>query len=71
MVAVATVFLIATQVFTAPWLWALPFLLTFLGGVFADALETRQRKLFLATAGLLVATQVIACLASLPVIARG
>ncbi len=70
-VAIATVFLVTTQVFTAPWLWALPFLLTFVGGVFADALETPQRKLFLATIGLLVATQVIACLASLPVIARG
>lgn len=29
-----------------PWLWALPFLLTFVGGVFADALETPNGRLF-------------------------
>jgi hypothetical protein len=29
-----------TQVMSYPWLWALPFLFTFVGGVFADALET-------------------------------
>ncbi len=39
--------LIATQTVSAPWLWALPFFFTFIGGVFADALETRTRKLFL------------------------
>ena len=39
--------LVTTQTVSAPWLWALPFLFTFLGGVFADALETRYRKLFL------------------------
>jgi hypothetical protein len=71
MIVFATVFLLTTQVFTAPWVWALPFLLTFVGGVFADALETRQRKMFLATAGLLAATQVVVCLQSLAGIARG
>ena len=67
----ATAFLMTTQVFSAPWLWALPFLFTFIGGVFADVLETRQRKLFVASATLLVFSQVIACLAALPSIARG
>jgi hypothetical protein len=67
----ATAFLVTTQTFTSPVLWALPFLFTFLGGVFADVLETKYRKLFLATTGLLVATQVIACFSSLPLIARG
>jgi hypothetical protein len=53
-----------------PWLWALPFLLTFVGGVFADALETPQRKIFLAaTAGILL-MQAALCLASLPGLAR-
>jgi hypothetical protein len=66
----ATIFLVTTQVFSAPWLWALPFLFTFIGGVFADVLETKHRRLFLATASLLVATQVLVCLASLPQIAR-
>ena len=37
--------LATTQTVSAPWLWALPFLFTFVGGVFADVLETRQRKM--------------------------
>ena len=32
-------FLYTTQVVSAPWMWALPFLFTFIGGVFSDALE--------------------------------
>jgi hypothetical protein len=66
----ATVFLVSTQTFTAPWLWALPFLFTFIGGVFADALETRHRKLFLATTGFLIAAQAVTCLSALRLIAR-
>jgi hypothetical protein len=62
--------LLTTQTVTAPWLWAMPFLFTFIGGVFADALETRQRKLFLVLTGLTLAAQAVSCLASLPVIAR-
>lgn len=65
------VFLQSTQIFSAPSLWALPFLFTFIGGVFADALESRQRKLFLATSGLLIGTQAIACIAQLSSLARG
>ena len=38
--------LITTGVFGQPWLWGLPFLLTFIGGVFADALETRNGRIF-------------------------
>lgn len=53
--------LYTTQVVTAPWLWALPFLFTFIGGVFADALETRQRKLFLLLSGAMVVTQAALC----------
>ena len=67
----AVLFLTSTQVFSMPWLWGLPFLFTFVGGVFADALETRQRKLFLATTGLLVVTQAISCLTQLAAVARG
>lgn len=62
--------LLTTQTVTAPWLWAMPFLFTFIGGVFADALETRQRKLFLVLTGLTLVAQAVSCLASLPVIAR-
>lgn len=59
-----------TQTFSAPWLWAIPFLLTFVGGVFADALETRQRRLFLGLLSGALVTQALACLAELPAIAR-
>jgi hypothetical protein len=38
--------LVTTGVFGQPWLWALPFLMTFVGGVFADALETRHGRIF-------------------------
>lgn len=62
--------LVTTQTVSAPWLWAIPFLLTFVGGVFADALETRHRRLFLALTGGILLTQGIACLVELPMIAR-
>jgi hypothetical protein len=61
----ALAFLYTTQVVSAPWLWALPFLFTFVGGVFADALETRQRKMFLALTVAVVATQAALCWVSL------
>ena len=69
MVVIAA-FLATTQVFSTPWLWALPFLFTFTGGVFADALETRKRKLFLASAGLVLGSQILVCLAVLPTLVR-
>ncbi len=53
--------LYTTQVRSAPWVWALPFLFTFIGGVFADALETRQRKVFLLLTGAVVLAQAILC----------
>ena len=65
LMVLALAFLYTTQVITAPWLWALPFLFTFLGGVFADALETRYRKLFLALTAAIVVTQAGLCWASL------
>jgi hypothetical protein len=62
--------LVTTQTVAAPWLWALPFLFTFIGGVFSDALETRYRKLFLALTTILLAAQAMECLATLPLLAR-
>jgi hypothetical protein len=62
--------LITTQTVTAPCLWALPFLFTFIGGVFADALETRSRKLFLVLTAAALAAQALECLSALPLIAR-
>ena len=57
--------LYTTQVATAPWLWALPFLFTFIGGVFADALETRYRKTFLLLTGSVVVTQAVLSVATI------
>jgi hypothetical protein len=62
--------LVTTQTVSEPWLWALPFLFTFIGGVFADALETRQRKLFLALTGGILLAQALLCLTVLPQIAH-
>ena len=50
----------------SPWLWALPFLLTFVGGVFADAYEEPKRRLALGAAGAIVLLQVVCCVLSLP-----
>ena len=59
-----------TQTLSFPWIWALPFLFTFIGGVFADALETKQRKMFLALTMAILVTQVLLCLSALPSLAR-
>jgi len=58
--------LVLTGVPGSPWLWALPFLLTFVGGVFADAYESPRGRLALTAAGAIVALQMIFCLLSLP-----
>jgi len=62
--------LVTTQVVTRPWVWALPFLFTFLGGVFSDLFESRYRKMFLALAGMVLVTQAIVCMVALPVVGR-
>jgi hypothetical protein len=59
-----------TQTISFPWLWALPFLFTFIGGVFADALETKQRRMFLGLTAAILVTQALLCLSALPMIAR-
>lgn len=64
-------FLQSTQSFMAPWVWAVPFLLTFIAGVFADAFETRYRRLFLALAGAILLTEAAGTLPLLSLIARG
>ena len=68
--ALALAPIVTTQTVAQPWLWGLPFLFTFLGGVFADVMESRYRKLFLALAGLILVTQAILCLTALPAIAH-
>ena len=57
LVVLALCTLYTTQIVRRPLLWALPFLFTFIGGVFADALETRYRRLFLALTGLVLVAQ--------------
>jgi hypothetical protein len=49
-----------------PTLWALPFLFTFIAGVFADFLETRYRRLFTILVGALLFLEVALSLVSLP-----
>ena len=51
-----------TQVQSSPWIWALPFLFTFIGGVFADALEGPRRRLWLIATTALLLTQAAICL---------
>jgi hypothetical protein len=62
----AVVPLITPGVRSTPWLWALPFLLTFVGGVFADAYESPRRSLALAAAAAVVLLQAVFCILSLP-----
>ncbi len=54
-----------TQVITAPWFWALPFLFTFVGGVFADVLESRHRRVFILFSAGVVVTQAALCWGSM------
>jgi hypothetical protein len=58
--------LLLTGVAGSPWLWALPFLLTFIGGVFADACEGPKGRWAMAAAGSLLLLQAVLCLRSLP-----
>ena len=63
---VVLLLLVTKGVSASPALWAIPFLLTFIGGVFADAFESERRKLFIAAAASLVILQVVVCIMSLP-----
>ena len=58
--------LIMTDVPGTPWLWSLPFLFTFIGGMFADAYESPRGRLAVAAAGALIALQAAVCVAGLP-----
>jgi hypothetical protein len=58
--------LVTTGVPGSPWLWALPFLLTFVSGVFADAYESPRGRIALAAAGAVVLLQAVFCILSLP-----
>ncbi len=62
---VVLILLVTTGVQAAPWFWSLPFLLTFIGGVFADAFESQRGKVFIAAAASLVVLQAVLCVLSL------
>ncbi len=70
LVALPLFFILPTQSFMAPWLWSLPFLFTFIGGVFADTFETRYRKLFLTLAAAILLTEATATFPTLKLLAR-
>jgi hypothetical protein len=63
--ALVLILLVMTGAPGAPWLWALPFLLTFIGGVFADAYEGPRGRLAMAAAGAIVLLQAVFCELSL------
>ena len=64
--ALVLMVLVMTGVPGSPLLWALPFLLTFIGGVFADAYEGPKGRLAQCAAGAIVLMQAVFCVLSLP-----
>ncbi len=58
--------LVTTGVHSTPWLWAMPFLLTFTAGVFADAYESPRRLAAMTSALAILILQAIFCILSLP-----
>jgi hypothetical protein len=50
----------------SPWLWSLPFLFTFVGGVFADAYQNPRGRIALYAAGAIVLLQAVLCTLTLP-----
>jgi hypothetical protein len=63
--ALVCIVLVMTGSPGSPWLWSVPFLLTFIGGVFADAFESPRSRIAIASAGAVVLLQMVLCLASL------
>jgi hypothetical protein len=63
--ALICMMLVVTGVQGSPWLWSLPFLFTFAGGVFADMYESPRERLAQAAAGAIVALQAVLCVLSL------
>lgn len=63
--ALVCITLVMTGVPGSPWLWSLPFLVTFAGGVFADMYESQRQRLALASAGAIVLLQAVLCVLSL------
>jgi hypothetical protein len=64
--ALVLMLLVMTGAPGSPWLWALPFLLTFIGGVFADAYDGPRGGLALSAGTAIVLLQAVFCMLSLP-----
>jgi len=64
--ALPLLILVMTGASGSPWLWALPFLLTFVAGVFADVYEGPRGRLAIAAASAIVVLQAVFCVLSLP-----
>jgi len=64
--ALVSMVLIMTGSPGSPWLWAQPFLLTFVGGVLADAYEGPRGRWALGAAAAIIALQAVLCVLSLP-----
>lgn len=61
----ALLILLAYSLNPAAWLWTIPFLLTFLGGVYADLLESRARTPFALLCAILLLAQALLSLSTL------
>jgi hypothetical protein len=68
--ATVLMLLVMTGAPGSPWLWSLPFLLTFVGGVFADAYDGPRGRLALGAGVAIVFLQAALCIASLPGLAQ-
>ncbi len=66
--ALVCMVLVMTGTPGSPWLWSIPFLLTFIGGVFADIYETPRRRVALSAAAAIVLLQIVLCILNLPVL---
>jgi hypothetical protein len=70
LVALLLLPLVTTGIPSEPWLWALPFVLSFIGGVFADILESRYQRLFFYVTGGLLIAQAALCFTTLPLLSQ-
>jgi hypothetical protein len=64
--ALVSMVLVMTGSPGSPWLWAQPFLLTFIGGALADAYDGPRGRWALGAAGAIVVLQAVLCVLSLP-----
>ncbi len=64
--AAVLMWLVMTGAPGSPWLWSIPFWLTFIGGVFADAFESPRARMALYAAAAVVLLQVVLNVINLP-----